>query len=1279
MVYPSETLALLGQDFGNNKDARKMRGRNNGLKDSKKSGKLGTFDGVFLPTALNVLSILMFLRFGFIVGQMGILGTFLLLVMSYTIDMFTVMSVSAISTNGTVKGGGAYYMISRSLGPEFGGSIGIIFYIGQILNASLNVVGFIEPLTVNFGRISGDIANILPVGYWWQLMYSTILLFLCTAIALIGSRLVSKTALFLFIMLTLSTLSIPLSTAFVKPFYPPGFDIMYTGPSWTTFKENLLPKFTSGAAGSVQPPGQPETFRNLFGIFFPATAGIFAGASMSGELRKPSKSIPRGTINGLIFTFIFYLLVITSLGVSIPRDLLHKDIKVIQTVNIYGLIIILGEFSTSLFSVIMGVVGAANILGAIANDRIIPGLSVFSTIKKSSTQATKARIMCILVTWLIAQVFLFADINQIATFITMAFLMTFIVTNLACFLLKIGSAPNFRPSFKYFNSKTAFLGCVSSIIAMFIVDGISATLIIAFLMFLIMAIHYMTPPLKFGDISQLLIYHQVRKYLLRLKLQMSTKYWRPQILLLCDDPRSCWNLIGFCNHLKKGGLYILGHVVIINDGNNDGSTSEFGVNAYQELKSQRNAWVKLRDISNIKAFVQIAAGPTLPWGVRNVFLGSGLGGMRPNITVLGFYDFVKHGVQLPLLPSFKDKQKLLSLPTDSCRKEQKVSIKQWVQIVEDLIVMQATVAVAANFNILDLPKLDKKHHSIFTKAKDHFSKHEKKYIDLYPIQMSSIDFLENGKSILSTNFDTYTLILQLGAILVTVPEWKYTSHVLRVIVFVELEEEIEDERKRLAALLESLRIDADIKVIHLGDGSLDTYNYMVKGYTKTATNKKEYSRVDQVLKNDQWWANLCNARETIREIEKLKLRRQARNASRTKESVFFNPLNFGGGNTPVDERPFSGGVRNRRYTLSNLHDQGLSLSFNMKSQHGDQFFKSMPDDSSSSSSESEKEEDSSAENSDYSFARDLGHNTTGNNYLRPELMSRASKLKQSEGLGSGSGHRSSDQLSIRSSRSNLRPNFLSYKIPEAQIQDNDDSGGEDDNKPSIGFVEDSEGSDKDDDNTERAEDTKHEELTVEKVNRVASNKDYFSIKPVGSELTKKKSDLGGMKSPSILTNKEDIMHKIQTPQFLEAEDDEEANDSGDSNVDPKDPRSKSRSVPSSASTSRSDAYKGLPQMTSAQATDAGLTRKQLQEELKNISFNDLPAKGQHLVLNEIMRRNSPKDSTDIIFSTLPSPTLGAHLDEEDAFEYTNNLAVWLDGLSPIFLLNSQSVTVTTAL
>ena len=134
---------------------------------NKVERNLGTFEGVFLPTSLNVLSILMFLRFGFIIGQMGILGTLFLLILSYSIDILTTLSISAISTNGTVKGGGAYYMISRSLGPEFGGAIGIIFVIGQILNSSLNVVGFIEPLLVNFG-VGGDMTNLYQwVIYGW--------------------------------------------------------------------------------------------------------------------------------------------------------------------------------------------------------------------------------------------------------------------------------------------------------------------------------------------------------------------------------------------------------------------------------------------------------------------------------------------------------------------------------------------------------------------------------------------------------------------------------------------------------------------------------------------------------------------------------------------------------------------------------------------------------------------------------------------------------------------------------------------------------------------------------------------------------------------------------------------------------------------------------------------------------------------------------------------------------------------------------------------------------
>lgn len=1281
--------------------------KNDKDKAQKKSGgKLGTFDGVFLPVTLNVLSILMFLRFGFIIGQMGILGTIFLLVLSYLIDALTTLSISAISTNGTVKGGGAYYMISRSLGPEFGGAIGIIFVIGQILNSALNVVGFIEPLLVNFG-VGGDMADILPTGYFWLVMYSTILLAICTGVAMVGSLLVSKTALFLFIILTISTLSIPVSTIFVKSFYPlppPCADILYTGLSWKTFFENLYPNFTSGAAGSVLPSGQKENFTDLFGIFFPATAGIFAGASMLGELKSPSKSIPKGTIKGLFLTFVLYISVIVSMGAAIPRELLYVDIKVIQTVNISSIVIILGEFSTSLFSVIMGIVGASAMITAIADDKIIPGLSSFTTLKKSPKEKKKAQIYSIIATWSVAQVFLFADINQIATFITMAFLMTFIVTNIACFLLKVGSAPNFRPSFKYFSSKTAFAGATVCIIAMFIVDGISATLVIFCMTFLILLIHYLSPPSKFGDISQLLIYHQVRKYLLRLKLEMSVKYWRPQILLLCDNPRTSWNLIGFCNHLKKGGLYVLGHVVLMNDDTNPSCNSDknyrtFSTATYQEVRKQKQAWIKLRDMSKIKAFVQIALGPTLPWGVRNVYLGSGLGGMKPNITVLGFYDFKKHGLALPILPSYDSNQKFVGqLPTDTLRKERKVSINQWVQIVEDLIVLQATVAVAANFTQMVLPKTEKGKGIFKLKKPFKNEKPAEKYIDLYPIQMSSVAQLDNGQSVMSTNFDTYTLILQLGYILSTVDEWEINNYRVRVIVFVEFLNEVADEKERLAGLLSSLRIDAEIRVICLENANLDSYNYMIKGYTKSQLNKTQYDKVDRVLACDQWWKNLSKARETLREIEKRKtlgkqkLRiiptRTDSNSSLLPET--FQPLNLTSGSPQGVQ--VQGLKNNRRYTLSNLQEQGMSLSFNLRAANLTTGKDLLYADSIVDSSDSESEDSSSVATSNttanlgYVSSRDNSYvnlatsQVTLENTQRGDLPKVKNTLKEQNVY---SRTHTPEILSSRSSVINLRPNFLSVKIPTAKINDEAEDGDdqEEDEEEEGAETDNVQGKEEDETNKETAEkgsilikdkQSKTKDRSKQSIQFVADEppKDLL-VNPESSQSNQKG---GKPKTKNLIVNDDEIIHHMETPQFLAAEDDDETDFLQMSLRDSKFPSC----GPSSA---RSEVYKQKPTLSTNQSADSErtITRKQLQEELKNLTFNDIPAKGQHLVLNELMSRNSPSDKTHIIFSTLPAPSNGTHLNDTDSFDYTNNLAIWLDDLPPILLVNSQTVTVTTAL
>ena len=249
------------------------------------------------------------------------------------------------------------------------------------------------------------------------------------------------------------------------------------------------------------------------------------------------------------------------------RGSLYHNVNIIQETNISGVLILLGEIATTLFSTLMGVIGSAKLLQALARDNILPGFSLFG----QGTKINDEPIYAIIFTYVVAQLTMLSDINQIASVVTMTYLMTFLVTkcvyiffipkfllirsfSLACFLLTISSAPNFRPSFHYFNWYTAGFGTIISGVSMFFVDGLYATGCVGLLVIIFLIIHYTTPPKSWGDVSQSLIYHQVRKYLLRLR-QEHVKFWRPQILLFVNDPRHQYELIQFCNSLKKVRLH----------------------------------------------------------------------------------------------------------------------------------------------------------------------------------------------------------------------------------------------------------------------------------------------------------------------------------------------------------------------------------------------------------------------------------------------------------------------------------------------------------------------------------------------------------------------------------------------------------------------------------------------------------------------------------------------------------------------------------------------------
>lgn len=126
--------------------------------------KLKTFDGVFVPVFLSIWGIILFIRLGFIIGEAGLLGTLVMFIMSYVVAVTSSLSQAAIATNGIVRGGGAYYMISRCLGPEFGGSIGVVLVLGNVFSATMNAIGFVEPFLQNFGIENGSVVPFFPEG-----------------------------------------------------------------------------------------------------------------------------------------------------------------------------------------------------------------------------------------------------------------------------------------------------------------------------------------------------------------------------------------------------------------------------------------------------------------------------------------------------------------------------------------------------------------------------------------------------------------------------------------------------------------------------------------------------------------------------------------------------------------------------------------------------------------------------------------------------------------------------------------------------------------------------------------------------------------------------------------------------------------------------------------------------------------------------------------------------------------------------------------------------------
>ncbi|MBN2625998.1 MAG: hypothetical protein JXA95_04975 [Spirochaetales bacterium] len=394
---------------------------------------LGTFGGVFTPSFLTIIGVIMYLRFGWIVGNAGLYKTLLIVFLANTITFITALSVSSIGSNERMETGGAYFMINRVLGFLPGGAVGIPLYLSQALSIALYILGFAESL-----------ANVVPS--WNIQVIALVTLGVLSLLALIGAAFMVRIQYIILGLIFLSFISIAAG-------FRPAF-------------ANLEPSYLKGVS-----------FWGVFAVFFPAVTGILSGVSMSGDLKDPGKSIPRGTLAAVTVGFIVYLLVPVMLAFSVARDDLFASSSLVSASR-WPLLVTLGVFGATLSSAIGVLLAAPRTMQALGSDGALP--RIFS----SGLGKTREPILGLFVSVSIALgAIVMGNLNAVAEVLTMFFLTTYGVLNLAAGMEKLVDNPSFRPSISI-PWWISFLGAAGCFGVMFLINT-PATLIALALVLLV--------------------------------------------------------------------------------------------------------------------------------------------------------------------------------------------------------------------------------------------------------------------------------------------------------------------------------------------------------------------------------------------------------------------------------------------------------------------------------------------------------------------------------------------------------------------------------------------------------------------------------------------------------------------------------------------------------------------------------------------------------------------------------------------------------------------------
>jgi len=557
---------------------------------------LGTFAGVFTPSILTILGIILFLRLGYVVGNAGLARALVIIGLANGISILTSVSLSAIATNIKVRGGGDYYLISRTLGVEFGGAIGIVLFLAQSVSIAFYCIGFGEVVA----RFIPYAAKFLP-----QIIAALAVSFLFV-FAWLGADWATRFQYMVMAILVAALIS----------FFAGGL------PKWDS--TILAQNWASPALGA--------NFWVLFAIFFPAVTGFTQGVSMSGDLKDPGKSLPLGTFFAVGVSIIVYFGVAVVFAATIPNEVLMHDYTAMKGVARIGFFIDAGVIAATLSSAMASFLGAPRILQSLASDRIFPFLLPFA---KGSGPAGNPRRGVLLSGAIALGTITLGNLNLIASVVSMFFLISYGLLNYATFYEARAASPSFRPRFRWFDLRLSFLGALACFGAILAIDLAAGAFAAAVLVAIYQYLQRTAGPARWADSRRSYYLQRVRENLLAAAGEPEhPRDWRPHLLAFSNDSHRRRQLLRFASWLEGGSGLTTAVRVLEGEG-------------LRMLKLREEAEAELRaDISeyNLKAFPLVVAVPNLNLGVHTLVQSFGIGPLRVNTVLLNWLEKLPRGI-----------------------------------------------------------------------------------------------------------------------------------------------------------------------------------------------------------------------------------------------------------------------------------------------------------------------------------------------------------------------------------------------------------------------------------------------------------------------------------------------------------------------------------------------------------------------------------------------------------------------------------------------------------